>query len=115
MADLVPPPLQSVRQPIRHDSAATHVSGTARYVDDMPEAADLLHLAFGLSSRAHARIVSMDLSAVRRFPGVVAVLTADDIPGDNNVSPVAHDDVLLAEGEVNCVGPPCRAARRGRV
>lgn len=83
-----------------HDSARLHVAGEARYIDDLGEPADMLHLAFGQSSEAHARIVSMDLAATRAAPGVVAVFTAADIPGANDVSPVAGDDRLLADGEV---------------
>jgi len=87
-----------------HDSAMLHVTGAARYVDDGIEPADLLHLAFGQSSEAHARIVSMDLAAVRAAEGVVAVFTAADIPGANDVAPVAGDDRLLADGVVTSVG-----------
>lgn len=89
-----------------HDSAHLHVSGQARYADDEPEPADLLHLCFGLATEARARIAAIDLSAVRAFPGVVAVYTADDIPGENNVGPIAHDDPLLAAGEVINHGQP---------
>ena len=87
-----------------HDSAPLHVTGAARYADDGPEPADMLHLAFGQSAHAHARIRSMDLSAVRAAEGVMHVFTAADIPGANDVSPVAGDDRLLADGEVICVG-----------
>lgn len=87
-----------------HDSARLHVSGAARYADDLAEPADMLHLAFGQSAEARARVASMDLSAVRASPGVVAVFTAADIPGANDVSPVAGDDRLLADGEVICHG-----------
>lgn len=87
-----------------HDSAALHVAGTARYADDEPEPAGMLHLAFGQSKRASAAIVAIDLTAVRASPGVVAVFTAADIPGANDVSPVAHDDRLLADGEVTSIG-----------
>ncbi|MFT3964249.1 MAG: xanthine dehydrogenase molybdopterin binding subunit [Sphingobium sp.] len=87
-----------------HDSALLHVTGAARYVDDGVEPINMLHLAFGQSSEAHAYIRAMDLSAVRAADGVVAVYTALDIPGINDVSPVAGDDRLLAEGEVICVG-----------
>ena len=93
-------------QPHRHDSAHLHVTGAARYIDDEPEAPRLLHLAFGLSSEAHARIAGVDLDAVRAAPGVVAVFTAADIPGANDVSPVADDDRLLADGEVIYHGQP---------
>jgi len=95
---------RAVHASIRHDSAETHVAGTARYVDDMPEPADLLHLAFGQSRHAHARILSLDLAPVRAAPGVVAVFAAADIPGKNDVSPVAGDDRLFATDEVICVG-----------
>ncbi len=110
-----------------HDSARLHVGGTALYVDDVGEPRDKLHLAFGQSSEAHAGIVAIDLAAVRAAPGVTAVFTAADIPGANNVSPVAKDDLLLAEGEVLYVGQPIflvaatsqraarAAARLGRV
>lgn len=89
-----------------HDSARLHVAGLARYVDDEPEWPGTLHLAFGLSSEARARITGMDLSAVRAFPGVVAVYVAADIPGENNVGPIAHDDRVLADGEVISHGQP---------
>ncbi len=93
-------------RPHAHDSAHLHVTGAARYIDDEPEPPRLLHLAFGLSSEAHARIIGIDLAAVRAAPGVVAVFTATDIPGANDVSPVAHDDRLLADGEVIYHGQP---------
>ncbi len=95
---------QGVHASLPHDSALRHVSGAAIYVDDIPEPPGMLHVHLGMSRKAHARIVSMDLDAVRASPGVVVVLTAADIPGENDVSPVIHDDKLFAEGEVVCVG-----------
>src|SRR3546814_19976365 len=80
-----------------HESAELHVSGEATYTDDIPEIQGTLHCALGMSQKAHARITAMDLDAVRRAPGVVAVLTAADIPGENNCGPVVHDDPLLAD------------------
>ena len=95
---------QGVHASLPHDSALRHVSGAAIYIDDIPEPAGMLHVHLGMSRKAHARIVSMDLDAVRASPGVVVVLTAADIPGENDVSPVIHDDKLFADGEVICVG-----------
>nr|WP_245152486.1 xanthine dehydrogenase molybdopterin binding subunit [Allopusillimonas soli] len=89
-----------------HESAILHVSGEATYTDDIPELVGTLHAAIGMSAKAHARIVSMDLDAVRRAPGVVDVLTARDIPGENNCGPVVHDDPLLAEDVVQYIGQP---------
>jgi xanthine dehydrogenase large subunit len=95
---------QGVHAALPHDSALRHVTGSAIYVDDLPEPVGMLHVHLGMSTKAHARIVSMDLSAMRAAPGVVAVLSAQDIPGENDVSPVIHDDKLFADGEVVCVG-----------
>ncbi|MBS0478217.1 MAG: xanthine dehydrogenase molybdopterin binding subunit [Proteobacteria bacterium] len=106
MADASPLSPGVVHTAMPHDSAVAHVTGAARYVDDMPEAPGTLHLAFGLAREGHGRIVAIDLDAVRAAPGVVAVLTAADIPGFNNVSPVAHDDKLFAEHEILYPGQP---------
>jgi xanthine dehydrogenase large subunit len=92
--------------PLPHESAELHVSGEAAYTDDLPELAGTLHVALGLSRYAHARIASLDLSAVRAAPGVVDVLTAGDIPGENNCGPVLHDDPILAEDTVFYLGQP---------
>ena len=96
----------AVHTSIAHDSAAMQVRGEAAYVDDIAEAPGLLHLAFGQSSEAHAQILAIDLSEVRAAPGVHGVYTAADIPGVNDVSPVAGDDPLLAPGTVFFVGQP---------
>ncbi|NLP62345.1 xanthine dehydrogenase molybdopterin binding subunit [Paraburkholderia sacchari] len=92
--------------PLPHESADLHVSGEARYTDDIPELHGTLHAALGLSRHAHARIVALDLARVRTMPGVVAVLTAADIPGENNCGPVLHDDPVLARDEVEYLGQP---------
>ena len=96
----------SVTKPLPHDAAPLHVSGTARYVDDIPTPRGTLHLAFGLSPIAKGRITAMDLSAVKAAEGVVMVMTAEDLPFANDVSPSVHDEPLLADGSVNYVGQP---------
>ncbi len=89
---------------VPHDSSHLHVSGAAPYTDDIPEPRGLLHLAVGMSERPHARIVKLDLDAVRAAAGVVDVMTADDIPGENNCGPVVNDDPIFAPGLVQYVG-----------
>jgi len=89
-----------------HDSAHLHVTGTAAYTDDLPEPRDLLHLAVGMSTRPHARMKDIDLGAVRAAPGVVDVMVAADIPGENNYGSIVKDDPLLADGLVQYVGQP---------
>jgi len=96
----------TVGNPLAHDAAMLHVTGQARYVDDLPVPANCLHLAFGLSTLARGTITGIDLTAVNRAQGVVAVLTADDLPFENDVSPSVHDEPLLATGTVHYVGQP---------
>ena len=95
----------SVAKPNPHDSGPIHVSGVARYTDDIP-LADPVHLAFGLSTVAHAKLTSVNLDAVRAADGVIEVLTAADLPAENDVSPSAHDEPMLAAETVHFVGQP---------
>ena len=84
----------------RHDSAVRHVCGTAVYVDDIREPEGTLHLAVGGAPVARGLLKNIDLAAVRAAPGVVAVLTAADIPGRNDASPVAGDDPIFAQATI---------------
>mgnify|MGYP001216130682 CR=1 FL=1 len=97
----------AAHDPREHDSALRHVTGEALYIDDLPEPAGLLHIQLGLSTEAHARLVRLDVEPVRRAEGVVCVLTAADVPGENDVSPThRHDEPLLATDLVQFVGQP---------
>ncbi len=87
-----------------HDSAHLHVSGGAHYTDDVPEPRDMLHVAIGMSTEAHAHVTGLDLEAVKSARGVASVLTAEDVPGENNVGPVLKDDPIFAPGLVEFVG-----------
>ena len=84
-----------------HDSAHLHVTGRASYTDDLPEPRDLLHVAVGMSTVAHASLASLDVSAVKAAPGVVDICTASDIAGENNYGPIIHDDPIFATDLAN--------------
>ncbi len=102
--------------PRPHESAHLHVTGEATYIDDIPEQAGTLHAALGLSPVAHGRLLAIDLDALRALPGVVAVLSAADIPGANDCGSIVHDDPILcaiepqangrAWGELRYLGQP---------
>ena len=89
-----------------HESAALHVSGEATYADDIREVAGTVYAAIGMSTVAHGTIRVMDLSAVRASAGVVDVLLAADIPGENDCGPIVHDDPILADVYVQYMGQP---------
>ena len=90
----------------KHESADKQVSGEAVYVDDRPPLHGELYAAVGQSSHAHAKLVSMDLSAVRAAQGVVSVIRVADVPGHTDIGPVFPDDPVLAGGLVEFVGQP---------
>ena len=85
---------------LAHDSAERHVQGSAAYVDDILEPAGTVHLAPGFAQETRGLIRSIDLERVRAAPGVIAVLTAADIPGTNDCSPAAGDDPIFAADEI---------------
>ena len=99
-------PRNVVGQALPHDSAHLHVSGTAAYTDDIPEPRGLLHLAVGMSAKAHARVTAIDLDPVLAAPGVVDTYVAADIPGVNNCGPIIADEAILAADLVEYVGQP---------
>jgi xanthine dehydrogenase large subunit len=89
-----------------HESAHLHVAGEAAYIDDLPELAGTLHCALGLSPVARGTLTGMSLELLRGLPGVVAVLSAADIPGVNDCGAIVHDEPILAEGELRYLGQP---------
>lgn len=90
----------------RHESAHLHVTGQALYCDDIALPANALHAAFGLSTIAHGKIRSLDVSGICSAPGVVAVALPTDIPGENNYGSVVHDDPIFADDLVQYAGQP---------
>jgi len=64
----------------------------------------MLQLQVVFAHRPHARVLAIDTEAARRYPGVVAVLTAEDIPCNaygliDNDQPVLCGDVVRFEGD----------------
>jgi xanthine dehydrogenase large subunit len=78
-----------------HESAVGHVSGRAIYTDEQHPPVGMLSLHPVQSPHAHARILGIDAAAARAIDGVVGVLTATDIPGENDTGPIIHDEPLI--------------------
>ena len=91
---------------IAHDSAAKHVSGLAKYTDDISEPLNTLYGAIGWSKNAHAKIKRIDLDAVKNSEGVVSIVTHTDIPGRNDVGPVFDGDPIFPKDKVEYYGQP---------
>ena len=92
---------RSVGKPLGHAGACLHVRGASGYIDEIREPGGLLMYYPGFArDAAVGTIASIDLDAVRRAPGVVAVMTAEDIPGANDFSPSVGGDPILADGSI---------------
>lgn len=93
-------------QPAEHDSARRQVAGQARYIDDLPEPAGLLHAAVGQADVTAGTLKKMDLEAVRRAPGVRRVISVADVPGHTDIGAVFGGDPVLAEERILFHGQP---------
>lgn len=91
---------------MKHIDAAAHTRGESQYVDDLPQPAEMLYAAVFSSDVAHGNIVKIETEKASALPGVVAILTAKDIPGENQIGPIIQDETLLADGKVHYVGEP---------
>ena len=94
-----------VGKSIKRIDAIDKVTGKAKFMEDiiLP---NMLYVKLVLSSEPHARIINMNIDEVMKIPGVVKVVTANDIPGENQVGYALPDQPLLAEGKVRFHGEP---------
>ncbi|GAA4287523.1 xanthine dehydrogenase molybdopterin binding subunit [Georgenia daeguensis] len=110
----------SVGETVAHESAALHVTGTALYTDDLVfRGARVLHLWPVQAPHAHARVTALRTAPAMTVPGVVRVLTAEDVPGTNDAG-TKHDEPLFPDevmyyGHAVCwvLGETLEAARLG--
>lgn len=95
----------SVGQPKVHTSAFKQATGEAVYIDDMPKIENELYLAFVRSTRANAKLLSIDASAALKLPGVHAFFSAKDLsPHANEVGPIFHDEEVFISKNVTAQG-----------
>ncbi|MGA1129938.1 MAG: molybdopterin cofactor-binding domain-containing protein, partial [Chthoniobacterales bacterium] len=95
--DKLPEPVVSADRPLPHESGHKHVTGEAVYSDDIAlRSGRALEVWPVHSPHAHARIKKFDVAAARKMPGIHAVVTAEDVPGINDVGAVRKDEELLA-------------------
>ncbi len=100
----IPPASGACGQSLPHESARAHVTGQARFIDDLPELAGTLHAAPILSPLAHGRLLGLDSAAALALPGVVGLVLAADIPGARLLPTSARDEPVLAQDELLYAG-----------
>ncbi|KAI7791213.1 aldehyde oxidase 5 isoform X2 [Triplophysa rosa] len=102
------PEAQSISDPVGrpnvHQAALQQATGEAVYYDDIPSVKGELFVSMVTSTRAHAKIISIDASAALAIPGVVTFISAKDVPGQNRRLWFNNPEEVFAEEEVICVG-----------
>lgn len=101
-------PYRVIGTPRPKVDAYAKVTGRALYADDimLPR---MLHGRLLRSPHPHARILSIDTRRALELPGVVAILTGEDLPQKFGILPSSQDEYALAIDKVRYVGDPVAA------
>lgn len=91
---------------MKNTDSYTHLRGESVYLDDIPLVSGTLFAAVFDSPIAHGKINSIDTSAAAAMEDVVRIITAADIPGENQIGGIVPDEELLAAGHVHFCGMP---------
>jgi aldehyde oxidoreductase len=86
------------------EDAEAKVTGRTRYTDDLPRPDGLLHAVVVRATEAHALVTAVETEDARAVPGVVAVLTHRDVPGEALFGNAIHDQPVLAADRVRFLG-----------
>ena len=89
-----------------HDSSLRHSTGQAVYIDDMPEQENLLHGAPVLSKVSCGKIKKINSDRLNDLPFFTKIITAKDIPGENEIGPIKNGEPILAEEFFSYLGQP---------
>lgn len=98
--------MSEVGKTVPHESATSHVTGTAQYIDDLPRRERELCVGFVGAPVAAGVVVTMDTSAAALVDGVRCVLTYKDIGGPNCFGAILSDEPFLVEDEISYLGQP---------
>jgi len=88
---------------VRRIDTPSKVSGRLKYAGDMTMPG-MLHVQVLRSPHAHARIVSIDISAAEVMGGVAGVITSADVPGEDGFGVFVNDQPVMARDKVRYVG-----------
>ncbi len=83
-----------------------HVRGESLFVNDFPILEGTVFAKIFSSSIAHGKIISINFEKALQLPGIISIITAKDIPGENQIGGIIQDESLLAENEVHFIGEP---------
>ncbi len=91
---------------MKNKDSKGHVTGRSIYIDDIQESKNILYGALVISPVSHGEIIKIDYTDAKAVYGVEAVLTAGDVPGENQIGTIVQDEPLFADKEVHFMGQP---------
>jgi len=86
--------------------AKNHVRGESIYLDDVPMLNETLYACVYDSPVAHGRLISVNIKEAYKSVGVVKIILASDIPGQNQIGGIVPDELLLADTHFHFQGMP---------
>ena len=95
-----------VGQPLMHRSAELQVTGEAAYTNDIAVPSNTLHAVMVTSTKAHAKLLSVDTSEAEKCPGYHSYINKNHIPkgGHNMMGAIVKDEELFADDTVRYFG-----------
>ena len=90
----------------KHHFGKLHVCGASRFIADEAPLHSMLYIHILKSPIAHGKLIKLDLDAVKNFAGVYGVLSAEDIPGENQIGHVIKDEPLFPTERIMYIGQP---------
>jgi len=91
---------------MKNDDWVKHVTGTSKFINDVPLLSGTLHAFVFTSPIAKGKIIDLNYFKALELSGIKNVLTYKDIPGVNQLGTIIKDEPLLAENEVHFIGQP---------
>ncbi len=91
---------------MKNVDSKSHVRGESIYLDDIPLIEGTLYACVYDSPIAHGKLKNLDTTEAEKLAGIVRVITAKDLIGENQIGGVIPDEPLFANGEVHFQGMP---------
>lgn len=91
---------------MKNVDSKSHVRGESVYLDDVPLLQGTLFACVYDSPSAHGKLKSVDISEAEKYAGIVRIITAKDLIGENQIGGILPDEPLLADEEVHFCGMP---------
>ena len=91
---------------MKNVDSKSHVRGESVYLDDIPLLQGTLFACVYDSPIAHGKLKTLDISEAEKCDGVVKIITAEDLIGENEIGGILPDEPLFADKEVHFQGMP---------